>query len=449
MENKKVTSKDWLRIDLVQQAASGQLTASQAAQGLGVSVRQVRRLIATLREKGPEGLLHGNRGKVSPARLPLETREQVIRLLETEYADYSTAQARDDLEEFQHITLSYSALSRLRREAGLRSPRRHRTGVHRTRRERAEREGLLLQADGSPHDWLEGRGPRLTLIAYVDDATGHIAGATFREQEDAVGYLQVLQAICTTWGVPQTLYTDRHSLFGPSPEATVSQKLRGEVPRAHVARVLEDLGIVRIPAHSPQAKGRVERLFGTLQDRLPKELRRVGAQTLPEANAALAAYLPRYNARFGHAPRESESGYRSWPQGLVGERVFSFHYTRTVHLDNTIAFGGLRLPLPPSPTRRHYARAEVEVEILLDGQLEVYYQGERIASFPHAPDVPVRVDHFTPAEPLAYTPTDLPAAEPDAEQEQAPAEKPPHQPAADHPWRHSPIGRAARVREGG
>ena len=449
MENKKVTDKDWLRIDLIQQAASGQLTASQAAQGLGVSVRQVRRLIATLREEGSEGLLHGNRGKVSPARTPPETREEVIRLLQTEYADYSTAQARDDLEEFHQITLSYSTLSRLRQEAGLRSPRRHRTPTHRHRRERAEREGLLLQADGSPRDWLEGRGPRLTLIAYVDDASGQIAGAIFREQEDAVGYLQVLQAICTAWGVPQTLYTDRHTLFGPPPEATLSQKLRGEVPQAHVARILEALGIVRIPAHSPQAKGRVERLFGTLQDRLTKELRRVGAATLPEANAALAVYLPRYNARFGRTPRESESAYRSWPQGLLVERVFSFHHTRTVNLDNTIAFGGLRLPLPPSPTRRHYARAQVEVEIRLDGQLDVYYQGERIASFRHAPDVPVRVDHFTPAEPLVYAPTELPEAERDGGREQAPTEKQPHKPAPDHPWRRSPIGQRARVREGG
>ncbi len=447
MENKKVTSKDWLRIDLIQKAASGQLTASQAAQGLGVSVRQVRRLIATLRKKGAEGLLHGNRGKDSPARTPEAIRKEVIRLLETDFADYSTAQARDDLEEFHHITLSYSTVSRLRREAGLRSPRRHRTATHRARRERAGREGLLLQADGSPHDWLEGRGPRLTLIAYVDDATGHIAGATFREQEDAVGYLQVLQAICTTYGVPRTLYTDQHTLFGPPPEATLAQKLRGELPQSHVARVLQALGIVRIPAHSPQAKGRVERLFGTLQDRLPKELRRAGACTLPAANAVLAAYIPRHNARFGRTPREGESAYRSWPQGLVMERVFCFHYERTVHLDNTIAFGGLRLPLPPSPTRRHYARARVAVEMRLDGQLDVYYQEERIASFRHAPDVPVRVDHFTPAEPLVYAPTELPEAEGDEGQEQV--EKEPYKPAADHPWRHSPIGQRARVRQRG
>jgi len=449
MENKKVTSKDWLRIDLIQKAASGQLTASQAAQGLGVGVRQVRRLIATLRKEGAEGLLHGNRGKDSPARTPPEIREEVKRLFETDYADYSTAQARDDLEEFHQITLSYATVSRLRQEAGLQSPRRHRTPTHRIRRERAGREGLLLQADGSPHAWLEGRGPRLTLIAYVDDATGMIAGATFRDQEDAVGYLQVLQTICTTQGVPQALYTDRHSLFGPPPEATLAQKLRGEVPQAHVARVLGDLGIVRIPAHSPQAKGRVERLFGTLQDRLTKELRRAGACSLPEANAALAAYLPRYNARFGRTPREPESAYRSWPQGLEVERVFSFHYERTVNLDNTIAFGGLRLPLPPSPTRRHYARAQVEVEMRLDGHLTVYYREERIASFRHAPDVPVRVDHFTPAEPLVYAPTELPAPEGDGGPERAPSEKEPHKPAADHPWRHSPIGQRARVREGG
>lgn len=448
-EGRFVRGKDWLRIDLVQQAASGKLTASQVARGLGVTVRQVRRLIATLRKKGSEGLLHGNRGKVSAARLPQTTREEVIRLLKTEYADYNTAHARDDLEEFHAIKLSYSALYRLRREAGLVSPRRHRVATHRTRRERAAQEGLLLQADGSSHAWLEERGPHLTLIAYIDDATGQVAGATFRQQEDAVGYLQVLQAISTRRGVPQSLYTDRHTIFGLSPEVTIAQKLRGEAPTSHVQRVLEDLGIVRIPAHSPQAKGRVERLFGTFQDRLTRELRREGASTLAEANQVLAKYLPRYNARFAHQAQDPSSAYRTWPVGLQSEKVFTFRYERTVANDNTIAFGGLHLPIPPAPRRRHYARARVSLLMRLDGQLDVYYKEKRIASFPHSSDVPVRVDHFVPAVPLEYAPTKptpAPQAEPPAVMPE-PTKREVQRPAADHPWNRSPIGRRARHKD--
>ena len=444
-EGRVVTGKDWLRINLVQQAATGKLTASQVAQGLGVSVRQVRRLIATLREEGAEGLLHGNRGKVSPARLPEAIREEVLRLLRTEYADYNTSQARDDLERFHGIRMSYSPLYRLRRSAGLMSPRHHRVAAHRTRRQRAPREGLLLQADGSSHAWLEDRGPHLTLIAYLDDATGEVVGATFRDQEDAVGYLSVLKDICATYGVPQTLYTDRHTIFGPPPEATIAQKLRGERPRSHVPRVLEALGIVRIPAHSPQAKGRVERLFGTLQDRLVKELRRAGACTSAEANQVLEDYLPRFNTRFAHQAQEKAPAYRPWPAGLLPERIFCFQYERTVANDNTIPFAGLHLPISPGPTRRHYARARVALLMHLDGRLDVYYHEELIASYTHAPDMPVRADRFTPATPLEYAPTEVPPA---TEAKELP-EKEAQRPSADHPWRHMPIGRQARRKEHG
>lgn len=444
-EGRYVTQKDWLRIDLVQRAASGQLTAPQVAQALGISLRQVRRLIASSRQKGAEGLIHGNRGRISPARLPADTRERVLRLLRSEYADYNTAQARDDLEEVHGIRLSYAALYRLRRAAGLASPRHYRVAAHRTRRQRAAQEGLLLQADGSPHDWLEGRGPRLTLIAYIDDATGQVLGATFREQEDVVGYLEVLRAVCTTCGVPHSLYTDRHTLFGPPPEATIAQKLRGEPPQSHFQRALETLGIVRIPAHSPQAKGRIERLFGTLQDRLPKELRRAGACTRAQANQVLAAYLPRFNARFARPAAQTPPAYRPWPADLVPERVFGFHYERTVAADNTIAFAGLHLPIPPGPAHRHYARARVALCQQLDGRLDIYYQGERLASYAHAPDVPVRVDHFVPAEPIRYAPTDV------SPPPRAPARgrRPASRPADDHPWRRSPIGRQARPPERG
>lgn len=435
-EGRRVTDKDLLRMDLIVRADKGDMTGPQVAKALGISVRQVRRLILALRVKGTGALIHGNRGKVSPARLPAATRESVLQLLRSDYADYNTAQARDDLEEYEGIRLSYSALYRLRRSAGLTTPRHHRVVSHRSRRQRAAQEGLLLQADGSEHAWLEQRGPHLALVAYIDDATGKIVGATFREQEDVVGYLTVLRDICATHGVPQTLYTDRHTLFGPPPQATLAQQLRRKQPRSQILRVLEELGIARIPAHSPQAKGRVERLFGTLQDRLTKVLRRCNACTCAEANRVLADYLPRFNARFGHSALQTAPAYRTWPTALQPDQLFCFHYERTVNNDNTVAFAGLHIPIPPSPTRRHYVRARVELRMALDGQLSIYYHGECIATYAHAPDSPVRADSFVPANPIVYTPTELRQPV----KTTSSSERSVHKPAANHPWRRMPIG---------
>ncbi len=384
------------------------MTAVEVANALVRSVRQVRRLISTFRQKGAEGLVHGNRGKVSAKRLAEEVKEQVLHLLRTDYADYNTAQACDDLARLQGIKLSYSALYRLRKEAGLASPRHHRVGAHRTRRERAAQEGLLLQADGSVHAWLEERGPRLNLIIYVDDATSKIVGATFREQEDTVGYLTVLKRICATQGIPSTLYTDRHMIFGPEPAKANRQQQYGRQSGSHFRRILNALGMQRLAARSPQAKGRVERCFGTLQDRLVKELRRLNACTLAEANQVLAGYLPYYNARFAQPPATPQSAYRPWPEGLNPDNVFCFRYVRTVAHDNTVAFAGLHLPLPPASFRRHDARTKAELLMHLDGRLDIYYHQELLATYAHATDVPVRANKFVPAIPIAYTPTVLP-----------------------------------------
>jgi transposase len=180
----EVTPYELLRMDIISRVAHGQTTAVQAAGALDLSVRQIRRLVHSFREEGTKGLIHGNRGRPSPRRIPDAVRTQVMALLRGIYLDYNTSHARDELEDEHGIGLSYASVRRLRREAGLHSPKSHRVATHRHRRERAAREGLLLQADGSDHDWLEGRGPRMCLIAFIDDATGRIAGGCFRQAED-------------------------------------------------------------------------------------------------------------------------------------------------------------------------------------------------------------------------------------------------------------------------
>jgi hypothetical protein len=237
------------------------------------------------------------------------------------------------------------------------------------------------------------------------------------------------------------LYSDRHTIFESSKEATLEQKLAGEAPLSHFGRTLRLLGIGRIAAQSPQAKGRVERLFGTLQDRLVKELRRAGAHTLAEANRLLAAYVPRFNTRFARPPAVAQPAYSRWPRHLSSAHVFACHYTRTVANDNTIAFDNLHLPIPPTSERRNWAHAQLDLYLHYSGTLRIEYQQQTIASYKHDSSVSIRVDHFVPAVPIRYAPT--PDTRPPL------AEKPSKMrvtvtPAADHPWRHSPIGKQAR-----
>jgi hypothetical protein len=240
---------------------------------------------------------------------------------------------------------------------------------------------MLLQIDGSRHDWLQGRGPYLTLVGAIDDATGTVPYALFREQEDAQGYFLLLQGIVGTKGIPLALYSDRHGIFQVNvkqPE-NLEEQLAGERQPTQVGRALKELGIQSILALSPQAKGRIERLWGTFQDRLVGELRLAGATTLAEANQLLWSFLPRFNGRFGVPAAQPGLAYRP-AAGLDLEGVLCFKYRRTVARDNTVKLGEHTLQLLPGPARFSYARTRVEIQERLDGSLVVIYQGKNIGS---------------------------------------------------------------------
>jgi len=291
---------------------------------------------------------------------------------------------------------------------------------------------MLLQLDGSPHDWLEGRGPQLALIAAIDDATNEIPFALFREVEDAAGYFELIQTISRTHGLPQAVYADRHTIFQSPAKATLEQEIAGQVPRSQFGRLMDELTIELIQARSPQAKGRIERLFGTFQDRLVKELREAGATNRAEADQLLREYLPRFNARFSVAQAAPGSAYRPWPADLDPAQLFCFKHRRTVNGDNTISFSGHALPIPPDRQRGSYRRTRVEVHQRLDGSLAISYQGRTLATFQPASDEPVRVGQFTPA----------PVARPDPPAQLAPQPAPEptrprqvrYQPTLNHPW---------------
>jgi hypothetical protein len=272
---------------------------------------------------------------------------------------------------------------------------------------------MLLQTDGSPHDWLEGRGPKLCLIGAIDDATNEIPQAFFQDQEDSAGYLRLLQAIVLSHGLPLALYHDQHNIF-ESPkdqEPSLAEQLAGKKPLTQVGRALEELGIKSIAANSPQAKGRIERLWGTFQDRLTSELRLAGARTLEEANRVLREFLPEYNHRFSVPAQEPGSAYRPPPGGFKPEEYFCFKYPRTVGGDNVVRFGWQRLQVLPAPQRQSYAHCQVEVQQRLDGNLAVYYEGQALDIQPAPEEAPILrrpildpiTPHHKPKEP-AFNP---------------------------------------------
>ena len=289
----------------------------------------------------------------------------------------------------------------------------------------------------SIHDWLEGRGPRLALAGAIDDATGEVVGALIREQEDAAGYFLLVRQISQSHGVPLAIYADRHTIFQSPLKASLEQELLGILPKSQFARLLAELQIELIAAHSPQAKGRVERLWQTLQDRLVKELRQAGAATLAQANQVLAAYLPKFNQRFQVAPARPESAFRPLPAHLNLEAAFAFHYQRKVANDHTIALDGHKLQLPPLAHGRSYARATVDLQHRLDGRLAALHQGQLLIVFEPADATPPRVEHFNPKTSQGLFPKEKGSVRTPPTTPSSPAT----QPAANHPWRRYPTAK--------
>lgn len=388
-----MNSKEQKRLMVLNRIERGEVGAGQAAVVLGLSLRQVRRLLARYRHEGAAALAHGNRGRAPVHRVSAAVRAWVEALArDPRYAGCNHSHFTELLgSEPHHLVLSRPSVRRILLAAGMRSPRRRRAPKHRSRRERMPQEGMLLQWDGSRHDWLEGRGPWLTLVGAIDDATGTVPAARFRQQEDGQGYLLVLRDILGTNGVPLAIYRDRHGIFERREREpwTLEEELAGERVPTQVGRALAELSIESIPAHSPQAKGRIERLWGTFQDRLVIELRLAEANTLEEADRVLQRFLPRYNAQFAVPATQSGSAYRPLPAGTTPEAVCCFKYERTVANDNTITLGQQRLQLVPGPGGRSYAHATVEVQEHLDGHLTVCYRGEALLTTPAPATAPL------------------------------------------------------------
>ncbi len=399
MEGLTLSTKEQNRLQILNGVMESHWSMAEAAQLMGVSERHGWRLLAGYRKKGAVGLAHGNRGHRPSNATPEHTRDLVISLAQGIYKDVNHTHLSELLFEREGLNLSRPTVRRILVESGLKSPRRGRRPRHRYRRQRMPQEGMLLQVDGSHHAWLEDRGPKLTLLLSVDDATGTAPYALFSQEEDTRGYLSLLQGVIEAKGIPLAVYTDGHAVFANRKDFqdTAWEGKSGKLTQC--SRALGELGITRIGAHSPEAKGRVERANGTFQDRLVSELRLAGASTLSEANDVLAEFLPRFNDRFGVPAQQPDSAYRPLDSDTDLAGVLCFKEQRRVARDNTVQYKNKTLQLFPGTERTSYAGSRVEVQERLDGRILVKC-GDEVLTPEQAPPLAAHLRSYISAPPV-------------------------------------------------
>ena len=375
-----LTMKEKTRIEAVQAVMDGRLMVSEAAHVLNLSERQLYRALAAAREEGLAGLVHGNCGRTPWNKSDEALWARILRLVRQRYTDVNDQHLCELLEREHAIRVHPEALRRRLRAAGIPPKRSRRQRKFRQRRERKAAAGMLLQVDASRHDWLQGRGPLLTLVGAKDDATGEV-WAQFCEAETCWAYLGLMRTICLSAGVPLALYSDRHTIFHSPREPTIVEQLANQRPLTQFGRAMAELGVSLIKAYSPQAKGRIERQWGIFQDRLAIELRLAGARTLVGANRVLKGFLPGYNRRFTVPPREQAAVWRKSPPAQQLDRLLCLKESRVVGRDHTVSFDGLVLQLTSARKYFSLARQRVEVLQLRDGSVEIQHEHQTVTRF--------------------------------------------------------------------
>jgi transposase len=416
---------------VLNKVCQGELTAGAAADLLGRSGRQIRRLLKRYRKKGAGGLVHGNRGRRPINALERGTAKQIVKLARTTYRGVNQQHFSELLAEREKITVSRSSVRRLLEKVGIASPRPQRRREHRSRRERYSQEGMLVQIDASDHAWFAGKDEKAALFAAIDDATGKVLGARFGRQEDAQGYFLLVADIVKRLGRPLAIYRDRHGIFQVNipRRQSIAEELSGEPDLSQFGRLLKELGIESKPAGSPQAKGRIERLFGTFQDRLVQELRLDSIDGIEAANVWLSGFLQRYNRRFAVPAKIKGTVYR--PLTINPATVFCFKYQRTVGSDNTVRFFNHRLQILPDRHRASYAKARVEVHERLDGSLAVYYRQRCLLITP----APLEAPLLRVRKNKRWKPESAPISPPPAPSKSQTASAQRWKPPATHPWK--------------
>jgi transposase len=357
------------RLHIIHQVLSKKISQTEAASLIDLSDRQIRRMIKRIRKEGDEGICHRSRGKISNHRIPKKIKEKTLKLFREQYKDFNLVHATEKLFEVHGITVNDETLRLWLNEAEIPYKKR-KVKKHRQRRERRAHFGELVQIDGSHHDWFEGRGPICVFMGYIDDATNTVHGR-FYDYEGTMPAMDSMKRYIKRYGIPKSVYLDKHTTYKSWAEPTIEEQLNNQKPMSHFEKSLAELVIEVIHANSPQAKGRVERLFKTLQDRLVREMRLQGIKSVDEANEFLKTYLPKYNRRFTKPAASEADLHRPALHSRELDRILCIKEERTVKNDFTIAHNNTLYQIEQTTRAK-----KVTVEERLDGTLHITYNGQ-------------------------------------------------------------------------
>jgi len=396
-----VRQRELKRLHVIHKVIEGILTQQEAAGLISLSERQIRRIVKRLREEGDEGIMHKSRGRPSNRKLPSGLKERIIDLYRTTYGGFGPVLFTEKLREREGIAVSDETVRTWLMEEG-EWKRRRRQKAHRRWRERKARYGEMVQIDGSHHDWFEGRGPACVFMGYIDDATGRVYGR-FYEYEGTIPAMDSFKRYIKKYGIPMSVYLDKHTTY-KSPAHPTDDEAK---PLSEFGRALEELGVEIIHANSPQAKGRIERLFKTLQDRLVKEMRLHGICSIEEANRFLIRYLPVYNRKFAQKPREKDNLHVKAGNADL-DAILCIKTERTVRNDHVVQHNKKLYQI-----ENRIRTNKVIVEDRIDGTMRIRH-GKLALAFHEITERPHKQKELPPLH-LQKT----------------------HKPSPDHPWRKS------------
>lgn len=368
-----MTQKELCIYDLINKVEEKRLSQLKASELLNISDRHFRRLLKAYREQGPSGLISQKRGKPSNRRLPEKLHKKTIELIKKKYSDFGPTLIKEKLSENHNISISVETLRQWMLKAGIWHQKRRKKLILHQSRLRRSHEGELIQVDGSPHDWFEGRNAKCTLLGYIDDASSKITHLKFAVSESTEAYFYAFIEYLIKNGKPKSFYTDRLNVFKVNNDKSGYRKSG----LTQVGRALKELGIELICANSPQAKGRIERLFSTLQDRLVKELRLKNISTIEEANRYLPEFIEKYNSQFSVEPREQEDLHEKISEEKI-KRAFRYKEERVLSKNLELSYCNRILQIKTK--RPTYAMRKAKVLVIedLQGNIEINFQGKKL-----------------------------------------------------------------------
>ena len=423
--DKLMSQQEVKQAQVLELLKENKISQQEASKRLGITTRQVRRLTKRYQTAGLAGLVSKKRGRASNRRLDEAIRAQVIDLIGTHYPDFGPTLACEKLAELHGIKLSVESTRQMMIQAGYWRPKKGGTVCAHPMRERRERFGELIQIDGSPHDWFEGRGDYCTLLVFIDDATGRLTQLRFAPTETTLGYMHVLHDHILAHGVPVALYSDKHSIF------RINAKEADPEAETQFSRAARELGIECIHAHSPQAKGRVERVNQTLQDRLIKEMRLAGINDMDSANTWLPGYIKDFNRRFAVVSKDTFDAHLAYPGTRAALlRTLSVHVAKTLSKNLSCQHENQLLQVATTGTGLGLQGAQVTIHEHFDGSQELLWKKRKLTY--GVMDKPQRQSPVADGKSV------------NAQVAKAVARRnTEHKPAPNHPWRNMPVGKPA------